>query len=109
MTGWEIGRALGLIRYKPTHDLNWKFSNSTFKVWWEFERLDSVTGEMGIGTSGYVSFEMGPDLTEEALVRGVWGMTLRLEEHEAREFFMYDDQKPFDPHQRLVKNVVTEP
>lgn len=105
MTENEIEKVLDDIRYKEGYWLQWSpvYPRQSFKVWWQFRRPDSRTGVETYGKSGYVSFEKD-DLTEEALVRGVWGMTLRLEEHEAREFFMYGDQKPFDPHQVLIKS-----
>ena len=51
--------------------------------------------------SGSVILKLS-ELTEESLVRSIWGMTLRLEEHECREFFMYGDERPFDPHKELI-------
>ena len=109
MTENEIETVLDGITYKEGYWLQWSplWQRPSFKVWWSFKRLDATTGVMGFGKSGYVSFEKD-GLTEEALVRGVWGMTLRLEEHEAREFFMYGDQKPFDPHQVLIKSRLEE-
>lgn len=81
---------------------------TTVKAWWHFRRINAVTALVGYGDSGPVTFDLDdPNLTEEAIVRGIWGMTWRLEEHEQREFFSYYGQRPFQPHQKLIKDVVT--
>lgn len=95
--------------YKPDYELVHKrVSDTHVNAWWHFKRVNTITGEEGWGESGPVTFDLNdPGLTEEAVVRGIWGMTLRLEEHEAREFMRYFDQRPFDPHKRLIRNEVT--
>lgn len=101
---------LEAFQYKPGYKLKYEhvYDKKFVNAWWEFPRKDAISHLMGIGRSGHVTFElMDPKLTEEIVVRGIWGMTLRLEEHEAREFFHYFDQRPFNPHQKLVKDVVT--
>ncbi len=92
------------IRYKPDHELKWEnVAPEVFQIYWEFERPDCDNpSEWGTGRSGPVTVYLPHIYTREQLVRIVFGMTLRLEEHEAREFFRYGILKPFDPHKNLV-------
>lgn len=92
------------IKYKPKHTLKWEYvKDSVLEVWWEFERPDCLNpSEWGIGKSGPVTVYLPHVYSREQLVRMVFGMTMRLEEHEAREFFQYGIQRPFDPHRNLV-------
>ena len=95
------------VKYKPFHTLKWRqcpvAGTLLQEVWWEYTRPDSRRPSvLELGESGTLLVNI-EDETEESLVRKVWGMTMRLEEHEAREFFMYGDQRPFDPHVTLIK------
>lgn len=108
LTFEQVELILDGIEYKPRHRLMSSLKNKTVKVWWHFHRMNIATGKMGYGDSGSVTFDLeDPSLSEENIVRGVWGMTQRLEEHESREFFSYFDQRPFEPHQKLIKDVIT--
>ncbi len=91
------------IQYKHGHWLKWdEVADEVFKVWWEFERPDSHNRTVwGIGRSGPVLVNIA-DHDRESLVRTIFGMTLRLEEHECREFFTYGPERPFDPHKSLL-------
>ncbi len=92
------------ISYKPGHKLRWKeVATDVLEVYWEFERPDCLNpSEWGVGRSGPVTIYLPHLYSEEQLVRTIFGMTIRLEEHEAREFFTYGIQRPFDPHRALV-------
>lgn len=106
----QVALILEGFSYKPGYELKYSqtYEKKFVHAWWDFPRVNVLTGEEGIGHSGHVTFDLlSEELTEENVVRGIWGMTLRLEEHEAREFFGYFDQRPFEPHQKLVKDVVT--
>lgn len=92
------------INYKPLHELKWDIINDdVLEVYWSFERPDCLDpSEWGIGRSGPVIVYLPHIYTDEQLVRIVFGMTMRLEEHEAREFFAYGIERPFDPHRALI-------
>lgn len=106
----EAEQLLGRITYKPDHELRWKLvSNQVLKIWWEFQRPNCYNpSEIGVGVSGPVFVYLNELYTPEQLIRTVYGMTLRLEEHECREFFMWCDPRdeqwvrPFDPHKELI-------
>jgi hypothetical protein len=95
------------IRYKPFHNLKWGqcpvSGTDIQEIWWQYTRPDARRPSvLEMGESGKLLVNITEE-TEESLVRKVWGMTLRLEDHEAREFFTYGDQRPMDPHVELIK------
>ena len=96
------------IDYKPDHELRWDVleaepGHETIEVWWEFNRPDCYDPtEWGIGRSGPIVIYLPHVYGREQLVKMIFSMTLRLEEHEAREFFLYGIQRPFDPHKNLI-------
>jgi hypothetical protein len=99
------------IRYKPFYNLKWGQCSVTGsaiqEVWWQYTRPNARRPSvLELGESGKLLVNIENE-TEESLVRKVWGMTFRLEEHEAREFFMYGDQRPMDPHVELIKPLLT--
>jgi len=96
-----IDAVLGRITYKEGWKLDWMESDGLLLFEWQSRRPDSRTGEVEVGRGG-PNFLRTYDLTEESLVRMVFAAALRFEEHECREFFMYDDQRPFDPHKDLI-------
>lgn len=97
---------LRAIRYKPGYYLDWDDWGEFITIWWKYSRPDSRNPDViETGMSGEITLYI-PSLDPEdpePLIRAVFGMTMRLEEHEAREFFMYRDQRPFDPHKRLLE------
>lgn len=103
LSSTQVEIVLLQISYKPFHTLKWEWSGSYASIWWEYTRPDSRRPSvLELAESGILLVNIQEE-TEESLVRKVWGMTLRLEEHEAREFFMYGDQRPMDPHIPLIK------
>lgn len=110
MNRTEATRILSGITYKPGHILVYEFkgtSNVVLTIYWSFERPDcNNPSEWGVGRSGPVTVYLPDIYTEEQLVRTVFGMTMRLEEHEAREFYMYNGDRPFDPHVPLIKKSI---
>ena len=105
MDYWEAEGALRRIKYKPRYELSWMlYGDELLKVWWEFERPDCYNpDEMGVGISGPEWVYLPEVDNAEQLVRKVFGMTLRLEEHETREFFLVDGARVFDPHVQLMQ------
>lgn len=107
MTRTDADEILWSITYKPGWQLEWS------RVWggdlgwllrfeWKAVRPDRETGVEGEGQGGptYVPYS---DLKGgEHLMRLVFGAVLRYEEHEAREFFKVNGERPFDPHKRLL-------
>jgi hypothetical protein len=92
------------IDYKPNHELKWdEIDEDVLEVWWEFDRPDCLDPtEWGVGRSGPELLYLPHIYEKEQLVRKIFAMTLRLEEHEAREFFRFGIERPFDPHRRLI-------
>lgn len=95
------------IRYKPGYRLRYQplplsAEHDLLRIWWEFERPDVTTGEPGVGVSGDTIVNIRT-ATEESLVRTVFSLAMRLEEHECREWLTYKGLKPFDPHYSLVE------
>lgn len=104
----EVDDILWSIKYKPGWELKWA------RVWggdlgWllQFEwtctrpdREDVTLIEIGHGGVNTIPFSEITDA--ERLVKLVFAAALRYEEHECREFFMVGDQRPFDPHKRLM-------
>jgi hypothetical protein len=82
-------------------------SDTQMVVQWEFARPDAITGLFDVGQGAPFIFDLAMDWTEEALVRTMFALALRVEEHECREFFQYGDQRPFWPHLKLVEDLVT--
>lgn len=62
----------------------------------ECDRPDVYTGVMGVGRGGkaYLSEHMN----DSELVRLAFGLFMRYEEHECREWFKYKDRSVFGPH-----------
>lgn len=107
MTLSEARAILNGIVYKPNHALVYELRHDglTMQVYWEFERPNCYNpSEWGVGRSGPVTIHLPDVFNAEQLVRMVFGMTMRLEEHEAREFFLYKGDRPFDPHVPLIKD-----
>lgn len=96
-----IDAVLSRIRYKEGWKLDWVEHDGLLLFEWKSRRPDSRTGAVEVGSGG-PNYLRTYDLTEEMLVRMIFAAALRFEEHECREFFMYDDQRPFDPHTELV-------
>ena len=98
---------LSRIEYKPGHKLVWeRVTDDIIRIYWRFDRPDCYDPDTwGVGKSGPTIIYL-PDMDEESLVRTTFGMTMRLEEHEAREWFLYDGTRPFDPHTKLVRRAV---
>ena len=94
-----------MIHYKPGHKLIWEeVADDVFEIWWNFKRPDCYNpSEWGVGRSGAVTVYLPHVYTKEQLVRTIFGMTMRLEEHECREFFLYGLERPFDPHKELLE------
>lgn len=92
------------IKYKPGYHLVvLKVTKTIYKLWWSFRRPDSRSPDVSEwGISGSVLIDMSEDPDEEAILRTIFGMTQRLEEHETREFLTYDGLRPFDPHIQLL-------
>lgn len=92
------------IQYKPGYALTAKDKGHGFwEVLWTFTRPDrNRIHEFEIGQSGSVIVHLPSIVSIEGLVRQIFAMTVRLEEHEAREFFQYDHRRPFDPHKALL-------
>lgn len=112
MSPTEFEVILLQIHYKPFHNLKWSqcpaAGSLLQEIWWQYTRPDSRRPSvLELGESGKLLVNIQEE-TEESLVRKVWGMTMRLEEHEAREFFMYGDQRPFDPHVTLIKPLIEQ-
>lgn len=105
MRDYEFYGLLSQISYKPGYELQDKIVGTGIsEVWWKFERPDMVTGDIMTGHSGSVIIYWSqPGVTVETIVRMIFGMTVRLEEHETREFFKFGDQRPFDPHVKLIQ------
>lgn len=95
---------LRAIHYKPLHTLRWEeVAEDVLEVWWQFQRPDCLDPtEWGTGRSGPELLYLPHIYDKEQLVRKIFAMTLRLEEHEAREFFAFGVERPFDPHRRLI-------
>lgn len=107
MTIDEAVKVISLINYKPEHKLVWDAPTNdtkTLRIYWEFKRPDCYNPEeWGVGRSGPVIVYLPDVHTKEQLVRIIFGMTMRLEEHECREFFGYGLERPFDPHKELLQ------
>lgn len=106
MTFQEVREILSQIRYKPQHELVYeRHGEEILIVYWEFLRPDCYNpSEWGNGRSGPITIYLPEIYSKEQLVRMVFGMTMRLEEHEAREFFLFNGDRPFDPHVPLIKD-----
>jgi hypothetical protein len=91
------------ITYKPKHWLKHEeVAPGIVSVYWTFERPDCYNpSEWGVGRSGEQIIELAKH-DKESLVKTIFGMTMRLEEHECREFFLYASERPFDPHKKLL-------
>jgi len=88
------------LTYKPQYRLLLERdqTNNDGRVYLQVEcrRPDAKTGEMGLGRGGkaYLSEHM----TDSELVRLAFGLFLKYEEHECREWFRFDDRAVFGPH-----------
>jgi len=103
-----IDAVMERIKYKEGWTLDWITQDGLLLFEWKSTRPDSRTGEIGVGSGG-PNFLRTYDLTEETLVRMIFAAALRFEEHECREFFMYDSQRPFDPHKELIVLLGADP
>jgi hypothetical protein len=106
----EAEATLRQIKYKPDHTLRWEWltKDDVVEIYWEFERPDCYNpSEWGVGRSGPVIVFLPHVYTKEQLMRTVFGMTMRLEEHEAREWFLFGIHRPFDPHKQLLDRSYT--
>lgn len=86
---YKDGYGLILVKDKKDPNGRWFFQA-------ECERLDSVTGDMGIGRGG--KFYLSPHMVKGEIVQAVFGLFLKYEEHECREFFHWKDRAVFGPH-----------
>lgn len=109
----EAVKVLEDIKYRDGYQLKWKHlvgwdpaiggtEDYYLRIWWHFERPDFRTGELDWSQSGDVIVNLSRS-SEESLIRTVFGMTLRLEEHECREFFSYGGTRVFNPHRSLLE------
>ena len=107
----EVNEVLRNVSYKPEYELVWQFTGSpTFvRIWWRYRRPDVHTHEEDTGESGFIWLNLFEIRDPEHLLRAVFGMTLRLEEHEAREWLQYNGERPFNPHTRLLPEPAAEP
>lgn len=72
-------------------------------LWWSWHAPDAVTGAgMEVWTSAPTFFPQREVINEEHFVRLAFRNALQAEEHECREFFQYNGQRPFNPHVSLV-------
>lgn len=62
----------------------------------ECERIDAITGEMGVGRGGKAW--LSPHATDSELIQTVFGLYKGYWEHEARETFVWRGRRPFGPH-----------
>lgn len=101
----EANEILAQVRYKAGYYLHWDWpfkDHAVIRVWWTFQRPDVNQPEREtLGRSGDVLVDL-QEATPEGLLRQVFGMTLRLEEHEAREWFHFEGLRMFDPHKSLL-------
>lgn len=59
-------------------------------------RPDTLTGIMGWGRGG--KMYLSPHMTDSEIVQGAFGLFKAYEEHECREFFMYQGKRVYGPH-----------
>ncbi len=96
-----VGITIGRITYKRGWQLRWQGleGEPLIRLWWNYECPDSDTGEIEWGSSGEAIIR---PRNREQLVRTAWSLVLACEEHEAREFFIYNGLKVMDPHKSIT-------
>lgn len=107
MTLDHIDKILEQITYKPGWKLQWRpvdlHGMMGLRIWWTLRVPDAYDPTKMVT---FQSAHVIPDprrLDSESLVREVWRLTQRAELHEAGEFFMYGDERPFDPHRSVLE------
>lgn len=86
---YKDGYGIGLYKDKTDPKGRWYFQV-------ECERPDAVTGEISVGRGGKAY--LSPHMNQSELVRLVFGLFIRYEEHETREFFQWRGRSVFGPH-----------
>jgi hypothetical protein len=88
------------VTYKPGYRLLCEKDKTDPAGRWYFQvecdRPDIYTKEMGVGRGGKAY--LSPHMTESELVRLAFGLFLRYDEHETREWFQYRGRSVFGPH-----------
>lgn len=89
------------INYKDWR-LGWYHISDFAVCGFTFVRPDSRSGVSETGESGTLILDVAGATDVETIVRQIFRLVLNTEEHEAREFFRYGEQRPFDPHVQLI-------
>lgn len=94
--GWQISTAVtsyvGLRRSAPR-------PNSVF-VQINARTQDAYHSDLTVEICGSASIPVD-DADEGMLLRRVFDLLMRMEQHEVGEFFRYGDTRPFNPHVRV--------
>lgn len=106
----QIDGWLGQIEYKPGWRLEWEWTSPDWpfgapmllQIRWHMLVPDAYEPERLVRFTSAWVIPYWEHLDEESLVREVYRLTLRAEEHEAGEFFQYKGARPFDPHRSVI-------
>lgn len=86
---YKRGYGLVLLRDQKDSEGRWYYQV-------QCQRLDSVTGEVGLGKGGKAY--LSPHMNISELTRVIFGLFKSYEEHECREFFKWKGRSIFGPH-----------
>lgn len=110
MTRDDIHRVMFAARYR-NWGLAYTFDKDYLIFWWEFDAPDAYEWDgsafsytaypLGRQRSGRTILDM-KDLTDDRLVLALFRSVRQAEDHEAREFFRYQNGMPFDPHRKVA-------
>lgn len=104
MTIDDVYNVIGRIEYKESWKILvlWDESEREYLHFrWTFERPDRDTKKVQAGYGPWFHV-LSSELDEESLVRRLFQAALQVEEHECREHFIYNGERPMNPHTRLI-------
>lgn len=96
----RIFAILGRVTYKPDWSLRVGQDGDRLFLQWHFLAPDCKTGQMQEQAAR--KWFLSPHMTAGELVQTAFAAVLAAEEHEAREFFLYDSARVFNPHLSLA-------
>ena len=95
----EIRNVLDLVRYKKDWVLHVRQDGQRLYLQWEFIGACAVSGV--IQWHPCRKWYLSQHMTDGELVQTAFSAALQAEEHECREFFLYDGHRIMNPHLSL--------
>lgn len=104
MTPLQVSDVLEAVEYKPGWKLSWSFwwDGKGVDVHWIMAVPDAYNPALDVVFPGAVHSFKFEKMDEEGLIRELFRMALRCEQHECAEFFKYKGDRVFDPHRSVL-------